>query len=219
MITVNNVVKEYNFGTDNKINALDGCSLVINDGEIVFVVGKSGSGKSTLLHIIGGLDKPTSGNVTYNEKEISSLSESALSLFRRDHIGYVFQEYNLVPELTAEENIKYPAMLQRKTVDKKLFNYLIETLGLSNRTSHLPSQLSGGQQQRVAIARALMMDPKVVLCDEPTGNLDSKSSEAVQNILLSLNEELKKTIVIVTHDKEFSEKGGRIIENSDGRIV
>jgi putative ABC transport system ATP-binding protein len=219
MITVNNVVKEYTFGTDNKINALDGCSLVINDGEIVFVVGKSGSGKSTLLHIIGGLDKPTSGNVTYNEKEISSLSESALSLFRRDHIGYVFQEYNLVPELTAEENIKYPAMLQRKTVDKKLFNYLIETLGLSNRTSHLPSQLSGGQQQRVAIARALMMDPKVVLCDEPTGNLDSKSSEAVQNILLSLNEELKKTIVIVTHDKEFSEKGGRIIEISDGRIV
>ncbi|MCI8605024.1 MAG: ABC transporter ATP-binding protein [Ruminiclostridium sp.] len=219
MITVNNVVKEYTFGTDNKINALDGCSLVINDGEIVFVVGKSGSGKSTLLHIIGGLDKPTSGNVTYNEKEISSLSESALSLFRRDHVGYVFQEYNLVPELTAEENIKYPAMLQRKAVDKKLFNYLIETLELSNRTSHLPSQLSGGQQQRVAIARALMMDPKVVLCDEPTGNLDSKSSEAVQNILFSLNEELKKTIVIVTHDKEFSEKGGRIIEISDGRIV
>ena len=211
MITVNNVVKEYTFGTDNKINALDGCSLVINDGEIVFVVGKSGSGKSTLLHIIGGLDKPTSGNVTYNEKEISSLSESALSLFRRDHVGYVFQEYNLVPELTAEENIKYPAMLQRKAVDKKLFNYLIETLELSNRTSHLPSQLSGGQQQRVAIARALMMDPKVVLCDEPTGNLDSKSSEAVQNILFSLNEELKKTIVIVTHDKEFSEKVGRII--------
>ena len=219
MITVNNVVKEYTFGTDNKINALDGCSLVINDGEIVFVVGKSGSGKSTLLHLIGGLDKPTSGNVTYNEKEISSLSESALSLFRRDHVGYVFQEYNLVPELTAEENIKYPAMLQRKAVDKKLFNYLIETLELSNRTSHLPSQLSGGQQQRVAIARALMMDPKVVLCDEPTGNLDSKSSEAVQNILFSLNEELKKTIVIVTHDKEFSEKGGRIIEISDGRIV
>ena len=135
MITVNNVVKEYTFGTDNKINALDGCSLVINDGEIVFVVGKSGSGKSTLLHIIGGLDKPTSGNVTYNEKEISSLSESALSLFRRDHVGYVFQEYNLVPELTAEENIKYPAMLQRKAVDKKLQNFTLTIAAFRRATT------------------------------------------------------------------------------------
>ena len=219
MITVNNITKEYKLGTDNFVKALDDVSTEIKDGEIVFIIGKSGSGKSTLLHILGGLDKPTSGTVKYDEKEISSLSENALSVFRRDNIGYVFQDYNLIPELTAEENIKYPVLLQRRKPDNKLFEYLVETLELGDRISHLPSQLSGGQQQRVAIARALMTNPEVVLCDEPTGNLDSKSAETVQNILLKLNNELKKTIIIVTHDKDFSEKGGRVIEIRDGRIV
>lgn len=219
MISASNITKEYKLGTDNTVKALDDVSLEINDGEIVFIIGKSGSGKSTLLHVLGGLDKPTLGTIKYDEKEISSLSESALSVFRRDNIGYVFQEYNLIPELTAEENIKYPVLLQRKKPEQKMFDYLVEMLELGDRILHLPSQLSGGQQQRVAIARALMTEPKVVLCDEPTGNLDSKSSEMVQNILFKLNKELKKTIVIVTHDKDFSKKGGRIIEIQDGRIV
>lgn len=219
MITVNNITKEYKLGTDNIVKALDGVSTEIKDGELVFIIGKSGSGKSTLLHILGGLDKPISGTVKYGEKEITSLSENALSVFRRDNIGYVFQDYNLIPELTAGENIKYPVLLQRRKPDNILFEYLTETLELSDRISHLPSQLSGGQQQRAAIARALMTNPDVVLCDEPTGNLDSKSAETVQNLLLKLNNELKKTIIIVTHDKDFSEKGGRVIEIRDGRIV
>lgn len=219
MITANNLNKEYRIGTNNIVKALNDCSLEIKDGEIVFIVGKSGSGKSTLLHILGGLDKPTSGSVKYDGKVISSLSENVLSVFRRNNIGYIFQEYNLIPELTAEENIKYPVLLQRKNPNMNLFDYLVETLELKDRVRHLPSQLSGGQQQRVAIARALMTDPRVVLCDEPTGNLDSHSSEMVQNILFTLNQDLKKTIVIVTHDNEFSEKGGRIIEIRDGRVV
>lgn len=219
MITANNLNKEYRIGTNNIVKALNDCSLEIKDGEIVFIVGKSGSGKSTLLHILGGLDKPTSGSVKYDGKVISSLSENVLSVFRRNNIGYIFQEYNLIPELTAEENIKYPVLLQRKNPNMSLFDYLVETLELRDRVHHLPSQLSGGQQQRVAIARALMTDPRVVLCDEPTGNLDSHSSEMVQDILFTLNRDLKKTIVIVTHDNEFSEKGGRIIEIRDGRVV
>lgn len=219
MIATNNITKEYNLGIDNNVKALESVSIEIKDGEIVFIIGKSGSGKSTLLHILGGLDKPTSGTVKYDEKEISSFSESELSVFRRDNIGYVFQEYNLIPELTAEENIKYPVLLKGGKPDKNTFDYLVETLEISDRTTHLPSQLSGGQQQRVAIARALMSNPKVVLCDEPTGNLDSKSSEIVQNILFKLNKELKKTIVVVTHDKDFSKQGGRIIEIRDGRVV
>jgi len=192
MITANNLNKEYRIGTNNIVKALNDCSLEIKDGEIVFIVGKSGSGKSTLLHILGELDKPTSVSVKYNGKVISSLSENVLSVFRRNNIGYIFQKYNLIPELTAEENIKYPVLLQRKNPNMNLFDYLIETLELRDRVHHLPSQLSGGQQQRVAIARALMTDPSVVLCDEATGNLDSHSSEMVQDILFTLNRDLKK---------------------------
>ena len=216
MIMVDNLIKSYRIS--GGVNALDGISFNISCGELVFIMGKSGSGKSTLLHMLGGLDKPTSGSVKYDNKEITTLSENALSVFRRDNIGYVFQDYNLIPELTAEENIKYPLYLAKKKVDKKLWNILIEALDIRDRLSHLPNQLSGGQQQRVAIARALMSDPRVVLCDEPTGNLDSVSSSAVQEVLFRLNQELHKTIVIVTHDNEFAARGRRIIRLKDGKI-
>lgn len=216
MIKVDNLIKSYSIG--GEVKALNNVSFSVKDGELVFIMGKSGSGKSTLLHMLGGLDKPTSGSVKYDENEITSLSENALSVFRRDNIGYIFQDYNLIPELTAEENIKYPAYLAKKKIDKELWNYLADALDINDRLSHLPSQLSGGQQQRVAIARALLTDPRVVLCDEPTGNLDSNSSAAVQDILFRLNRELHKTIIIVTHDNEFAAKGGRIIRLKDGKI-
>lgn len=216
MITVKNLTKSYNVG--NVVNALDCVSFKIDDGELVFIMGKSGSGKSTLLHMLGGLDKPTSGSIMYDETDITNFSENLLSVFRRDNIGFIFQDYNLIPELTAEENIKYPVYLAKKKIDKVLWSFLVKALDIDSRLSHLPSQLSGGQQQRVAIARALISNPNVVLCDEPTGNLDSMSSAAVQDILFRLNNELHKTIVIVTHDDEFAAKAGRIIRLKDGKI-
>lgn len=220
MITVTNLTKIYQTGENMKINALHNLSLEINDGELLFVMGKSGSGKSTLMHMLGGLDKPTSGSIKYDGTEITTMSEGSLSVFRRDNIGFVFQEYNLIPELTAEENIKYPLFLAKKKIDKQHWDFLTETLQLTDRLTHLPSQLSGGQQQRVAIARALMPNPKIVLCDEPTGNLDSESSAAVQSVLFRLNRQLNKTIVIVTHDSEFAQNGDekRIVTIKDGAL-
>lgn len=215
MITISDLTKTYSAG---KVNALDGVYLNIRDGELVFIMGKSGSGKSTLLHMLGGLDKPTSGSVKYDDTEITALPEDKLCIFRRDNIGFVFQDYNLIPELTAEENIKYPVYLAKKKVDEKLWNYLVGTLDISDRLSHLPSQLSGGQKQRAAIARALILSPRAVLCDEPTGSLDTKSAAAVRDILFRLNSELHKTIIIVTHDSEFAKSGGRIIRLKDGKI-
>ncbi len=219
MITINEVKKCYTLGENNSVPALDGVSFEINDGELVFVMGKSGSGKSTLLHILGGIDRPTSGIIKYGDIEITSLSERKLALFRRDNIGFVFQDYNLVPELTASENIKYPVLLAGRKPDRRLWEHLISTLELGDRLEHLPSQLSGGQQQRVAIARALISDPQVILCDEPTGNLDSEAAENVQNMLFRLNSDLKKTVVIVTHDSDFARKGKRTITLMDGRIT
>lgn len=216
MITVKNLTKSYNVGSG--VKALDGISFHINDGELVFIMGKSGSGKSTLLHMLGGLDKPTAGSISYDDTDITNFSENVLSVFRRDNIGFIFQDYNLIPELTAEENIKYPVYLAKKKFNKELWDFLVKALDIDNRLAHLPSQLSGGQQQRVAIARALISDPHVVLCDEPTGNLDSMSSAKVQDILFRLNNELHKTIVIVTHDDEFAAKAGRIIRLKDGKI-
>lgn len=216
MITVKNLTKSYKAG--NGVNALDGVSFNINNGELVFIMGKSGSGKSTLLHLLGGLDKPTSGSIKYDDTDITNLDENVLSAFRRDKIGFIFQDYNLIPELTAEENIKYPVYLARKRFDEELWSFLVKVLDIDSRLSHLPSQLSGGQQQRVAIARALLSAPHVVLCDEPTGNLDSMSSATVQDILFRLNNELHKTIVIVTHDDEFAAKAGRIIRLKDGKL-
>ncbi len=219
MIKTYNLRKTYSMTDENKIVALDGVSLEIKDGELAFIMGKSGSGKSTFLHILGGLDKPDSGSVFYGDTDISAMNENRLSEFRREKIGFVFQQYYLIPELTAEENIKYPVYLSKRTVDKALFERLVTTLELSDRLGHLPSQLSGGQQQRVAIARALITDPSAVLCDEPTGNLDSASSKAVQRLLRLINSELGKTVIIVTHDTQFAEKGDRIIRLCDGKVV
>ena len=219
MIKTYNLRKTYSMTDENKIVALDGVSLEIKDGELAFIMGKSGSGKSTFLHIMGGLDKPDSGSVFYGDTDISAMNENRLSEFRREKIGFVFQQYYLIPELTAEENIKYPVYLSKRTVDKALFERLVTTLELSDRLGHLPSQLSGGQQQRVAIARALITDPSAVLCDEPTGNLDSASSKAVQRLLRLINSELGKTVIIVTHDTQFAEKGDRIIRLCDGKVV
>lgn len=219
MIKLKNITKIYKTGNSAEVKALNGISLEINQGELVFIMGKSGSGKSTLLHITGGLDKPTSGTVEYDDTEITHMNENQLSDFRRSNIGFVFQDYNLIPELNAEENIKYPALLAKKRIDADLWSFLIASLELKDRLSHFPYQLSGGQQQRVAIARALLTDPCVVLCDEPTGNLDSRSACAVQQVLFELNRELKKTVIIVTHDMEFANKGsGRIVNIRDGEI-
>lgn len=216
MISIEDVTKNYRIGCG--VNALNGISLDISDGEMIIIMGKSGSGKSTLLHMLGGLDKPTSGSIKYDGNDITKLSENALSVFRRDNIGYVFQDYNLIPELNAEENIKYPVYLAGKKIDHERWNFLVETLDISDRLSHLPNQLSGGQQQRVAIARALLSNPSVVLCDEPTGNLDSAAAESVRDMLFRMNNELHKTIVVVTHDGEFASSGGRVIRLRDGKI-
>lgn len=219
MIKVNRLAKVYQTGDKVKVNALDDVSFEIPDNQLLFIMGKSGSGKSTLLHLMGGLDRPSAGNILYNDVDITVLSENKLSAFRRDHIGFVFQDYNLVPELTAEENIKYPVYLSKKEIDVKLWDFLIQSLQIEDRLNHLPSQLSGGQQQRVAIARALINNPQIVLCDEPTGNLDSESGLMVQNVLFDLHSKLKKTLIIVTHDEDFSAKGnGRIIRLKDGRV-
>ena len=198
--------------------ALNGVSIQIEEGEAVCIMGKSGSGKSTLLHMLGGLDTPTSGTVRYQELCLTDMPEKKLSQFRREHIGFVFQEYNLIPELSVQENILFPAMLLKKQVPKAYWEQLVEALALGDRLSHLPSQLSGGQQQRTAIARALINQPEVILCDEPTGNLDSESGEAVKNILFQLHQELQQTMVIVTHDPEFAKSAGRTLHIKDGKI-
>ena len=219
MIKTYDLKKTYSMADENNVAALDGVTLEIGDGELVFIMGKSGSGKSTLLHILGGLDKPDSGRVLYGNTDISEMNENTLSAFRRKNIGFVFQQYYLIPELTAEENIKYPVCLSKKAVDEALFKRLVDTLELSDRLGHMPSQLSGGQQQRVAIARALITDPSAILCDEPTGNLDSASSAAVQRLLRQINSELGKTVIIVTHDTQFVKKDDRIIRLCDGKVV
>lgn len=219
MIKTYDLKKTYSVADENNVAALDGVTLEFGDGELVFIMGKSGSGKSTLLHILGGLDKPDSGRVLYGDTNISDMNENTLSAFRRKNIGFVFQQYYLIPELTTEENIKYPVYLSKKAVDGALFKRLVDTLELSDRLGHMPSQLSGGQQQRVAIARALITDPSAILCDEPTGNLDSASSAAVQRLLRQINSELGKTVIIVTHDTQFAEKDDRIIRLCDGKVV
>lgn len=219
MIEALNLNKTYTIGENNVVCALENITLTINDGEMAFIMGKSGSGKSTLLHILSGLDKPDSGRILYNNTDISLFSENELSTFRQAYIGFVFQDYHLIPELTAEENIKYPVLLNKKSIDEEFFSKLIDTLELSDRLKHLPSQLSGGQQQRVAIARALISNPSVIFCDEPTGNLDSEASACVSRLLRQISQEFGKTILIVTHDSKFAELGDRVIHLCDGRII
>ena len=216
MITVENLCKTYGSG-EGAVNALRNADLTIKDGELVAIVGKSGSGKSTLLNLLGGLDSATSGEVIYNDVDIMKMNEASLADFRLRKIGFVFQFYDLLPELTNEENILLPAQLAKnKSAD---ISALAERLGLTDRLKHYPSQLSGGQQQRAAIARALINNPDVLLCDEPTGNLDQKTGDDVMELLLQLNKTENRTIVIVTHNPEIAARCGRTIEISDGTLI
>ena len=204
---------------DTEVRALDGVNLSVENGEFVAIVGTSGSGKSTLLHMLGGLDRPTSGSVTVDGKDIFSLKDEALTIFRRRKIGFVFQSYNLVPVLNVYENIVLPIQLDGRKVEGAFIGQIVKTLGLDGRLDALPSQLSGGQQQRIAIARALAAGPAIILADEPTGNLDSKTSQDVLGLLKVTSQKFQQTIVMITHNEEIAQLAGRIIRIEDGRIV
>lgn len=204
---------------DTEVRALDGVNLSVENGEFVAIVGTSGSGKSTLLHMLGGLDRPTGGSVTVDGKDIFQLKDEALTIFRRRKIGFVFQSYNLVPVLNVYENIVLPIQLDGRKVDEKFIGQIVKTLGLDGRLDALPSQLSGGQQQRVAIARALAAAPAIILADEPTGNLDSKTSQDVLGLLKVTSQKFSQTIVMITHNEEIAQMADRIIRIEDGRIV
>ena len=208
------------YGSDETaVHALRGVDLSVEKGEFVAVVGTSGSGKSTLLHMLGGLDRPTSGTVTVDGKDIFSLKDEALTIFRRRKIGFVFQAYNLVPVLNVYENTVLPVELDGREIDRPFVESVLDTLGLSERISSLPSQLSGGQQQRVAIARALAATPAIILADEPTGNLDSKTSQDVLSLLKITSQKYTQTIVMITHNEEIAQMADRIVRIEDGRIV
>ena len=204
---------------DTEVKALDGVNLNVENGEFVAIVGTSGSGKSTLLHMLGGLDRPTSGSVIVDGKDIFRLKDEALTIFRRRKIGFVFQSYNLVPVLNVYENIVLPIQLDGRRVDENFIGKIVKTLGLDGRLDALPSQLSGGQQQRVAIARALAAKPAIILADEPTGNLDSKTSQDVLGLLKVTSQKFSQTIVMITHNEEIAQMADRIIRIEDGRIV
>ena len=204
---------------DTEVRALDGVNLHIENGEFVAIVGTSGSGKSTLLHMLGGLDRPTEGKVFVDGKDIFSLKDEALTIFRRRKIGFVFQSYNLVPVLNVYENIVLPIELDGGKVNKEFVQKIVQTLGLDGRLDALPSQLSGGQQQRVAIARALAAAPAIILADEPTGNLDSKTSQDVLSLLKVTSQKFSQTIVMITHNEEIAQMADRIIRIEDGKIV
>ena len=218
ILQTQNLKKVYGTGP-NAVHALDGINLSVEKGEFAAVVGTSGSGKSTLLHMLGGLDRPTSGKVFVDGKDIFSLKEEALTIFRRRKIGFVFQSYNLVPVLNVYENIVLPIELDGKKIDKHFVQNILETLGLSGRQDALPSQLSGGQQQRVAIARALASSPAITLADEPTGNLDSKTSQDVLSLLKVTSQKFSQTMVMITHNEEIAQMADRIIRIEDGKIV
>ncbi len=212
-------LKKYYGNNDTTVKALDGVNISVSDGEFVSIVGTSGSGKSTLLHMLGGLDRPTEGKVIVTDKDIFSLKEDALTIFRRRKIGFIFQNYNLIPILNVYENIVLPVELDGNSVDNKHIDKVINTLGLSKKINNFVSQLSGGQQQRVAIARALASKPAIILADEPTGNLDSKTSLDVLGLLKITSEKFKQTIVMITHNEEIAQMADRIIHIEDGRIV
>ena len=212
-------LKKYYGSGDTLVKALDGVNLSVENGEFVAIVGTSGSGKSTLLHMLGGLDRPSSGTVTVGGKDIFSLKDEELTIFRRRKIGFVFQAYNLVPVLSVYENIVLPIQLDGGKVDEAYVNQVIHTLGLEAKLQNLPNQLSGGQQQRVAIARALATKPAIILADEPTGNLDSKTSQDVMGLLKVTGQKFSQTIVMITHNEEIAQMADRIIRIEDGRIV
>ena len=218
ILETKNLRKIYGSG-DTEVKALDGVNLSVENGEFVAIVGTSGSGKSTLLHMLGGLDRPTSGSVTVDGKNIFALKDEALTSFRRRKIGFVFQSYNLVPVLNVYENIVLPVQLDGRRVDEDFIGKIVKTLGLDGRLDALPSQLSGGQQQRVAIARALAAAPAIILADEPTGNLDSKTSQDVLGLLKVTSQKFSQTIVMITHNEEIAQMADRVIRIEDGRIV
>ena len=201
------------------VRALDGVDLAVEKGEFAAVVGTSGSGKSTLLHMLGGLDRPTGGSVIVDGRELSTLKDEELTIFRRRKIGFVFQNYNLVPVLNVYENIVLPIQLDGGQPDKGYTNQIIETLGLGSKLQNLPNNLSGGQQQRVAMARALAAKPAIILADEPTGNLDSRTSQDVMSLLKVTSQRFAQTIVMITHNEEIAQMAGRVIRIEDGRIV
>lgn len=218
ILQTKNLKKIYGTG-DTQVNALDGVDLSVEQGEFVAIVGTSGSGKSTLLHMLGGLDRPTSGTVTVDGKDIFALKDEALTIFRRRKIGFVFQSYNLVPVLSVWENIVLPVQLDGNKVDMDYVQEVISTLGLDKKLQNLPNQLSGGQQQRVAIARALVTKPAILLADEPTGNLDSKTSQDVLSLMKVTGQKFAQTMVMITHNEEIAQLADRIIRIEDGRIV
>lgn len=218
ILKVENLSKVYGTGA-SKVVALDDVSFTVEKGEFVSIVGASGSGKSTLLHLIGGVDRPTSGKIFINDEDIYKLNNDDLAIFRRRQIGLIYQFYNLIPILNVVENIALPLELDGRKPDKSDLNEMLELLGLENRKTHLPSQLSGGQQQRVSIGRALITRPSLILADEPTGNLDSKSSEEIVSLLKKTNKKYNQTIIMITHNLEIAKMADRVITIEDGRIV
>ena len=218
ILKVENLSKIYGNG-ENEVVAVNNISFSVQKGEFVAIVGTSGSGKSTLLHLIGGVDRPTSGKVYIEGKDIYSLSDDELAIFRRREVGIIYQFYNLIPILNVEENITLPCDLDGKNVDKNQLDELLNTLGLENRRKHLPNELSGGQQQRVSIGRSLINNPAIVLADEPTGNLDSKVSNEIVELLKESNKKYNQTILMITHNLEIAKMADRIIKIEDGKIV
>ncbi|MDD6440742.1 MAG: ABC transporter ATP-binding protein [bacterium] len=218
ILRVENLTKIYGSGA-SEVVALDHVSLSVEKGEFVAIVGASGSGKSTLLHLIGGVDRPTSGKVYIDGKDIYEFDDDKLAIFRRRQVGLIYQFYNLIPILNVEENISLPLSLDNREVDEKKLTDLIRTLGLEKRRKHLPNELSGGQQQRTSIGRAMITNPAIILADEPTGNLDSKSSEEIVELLRRSNRDYEQTIVMITHNMEIAKYADRIIKIEDGRIV
>lgn len=218
ILKVENLVKTYGEG-DNIVNAVDNISLSVNKGEFVAIVGASGSGKSTLLHLLGGVDRPTSGKIYIDGNEINNMNNDKLAIFRRRQIGIVYQFYNLIPILTVKENISLPCDLDGNRPDKERMDLILKSFGLFERKNHLPNELSGGQQQRTSIARALINNPAILLADEPTGNLDSKSTEEIMSILKMSNRDFNQTIIMITHNLEIAKEADRIITIQDGKIL
>lgn len=218
ILKVENLIKNYGSG-ENLVNAVDDVSFSVEKGEFVAIVGASGSGKSTLLHLIGGVDRPTSGKIFVDGNDISKMNDDKLAVFRRRQVGIVYQFYNLIPILTVEENITLPCDLDDRGVDRERLEMILDSFGLRARRKHLPNQLSGGQQQRTSIARALINNPSLVLADEPTGNLDSKSSEEVMSMLKMCNQSYGQTVIMITHNLDIAKQADRIITISDGKIV
>ena len=218
LLKVENLYKVYGKG-ENEVKAVDGVSFSVPKGQMVAIIGASGSGKSTLLHMIGAVDRPTSGKIFLDGQDVFQQNNRELAIFRRRQVGLIYQFYNLIPVLTAEENITLPIMMDGRKPDREHLDKILDMLGLKERRDHLPSQMSGGQQQRVSIGRAIFTSPQVILADEPTGNLDSKNSAEIMELLRRSNRELKQTTLIITHDEKIAEQCDRIIVLSDGKII